>query len=52
MGYQFLSKNKFQLASEEEKNKLLKRYWKISERQIENSVVLADEKGISEFVKI
>ena len=48
----FYQKNKFQLVSEEEKNKLLKRYWKIPERQIETSVVLADEKWISESVKI
>jgi GNAT superfamily N-acetyltransferase len=36
----FYEKNGFQLVSEEEKNKLLKKYWCIPERQIETSVVL------------
>ena len=36
----FYEKQGFQLVSEEEKNKLLKKYWCISERQIETSVVL------------
>ena len=40
----FYEKNGFQLVSKEEKDQLLKRYWTISERQIETSVVLADEK--------
>lgn len=42
----FYQKNKFQLVSEEDKNILLKRYWKIPDRQVETSVVLADEKWI------
>jgi hypothetical protein len=29
---------------EEEKNRLLKKYWAIPERQVETSVVLVDEK--------
>jgi GNAT superfamily N-acetyltransferase len=37
---QFYAKNGFKMVSTEEKNKLLKRYWNISERQIETSVVL------------
>ena len=36
----FYEKHGFQLVSEEEKNKLLKKYWCIPERQIETSVVL------------
>jgi len=40
----FYEKNGFRLVSMEEKNLLLKKYWTISERQIETSVVLVDEK--------
>ena len=36
----FYEKHGFQLVSEEEKNKLLKKYWCIPDRQIETSVVL------------
>jgi N-acetylglutamate synthase-like GNAT family acetyltransferase len=36
----FYEKHGFQLISEEEKNKLLKKYWCIPTRQIETSVVL------------
>jgi GNAT superfamily N-acetyltransferase len=36
----FYEKHGFQLVSEEEKNKLLKMYWCIPQRQIETSVVL------------
>ncbi len=36
----FYQKRGFQLVSEEEKNRLLKTYWNIPERQIETSVVL------------
>ncbi len=36
----FYEKNGFQLVSEAEKNRLLRRYWRISERQVETSVVL------------
>jgi N-acetylglutamate synthase-like GNAT family acetyltransferase len=38
----FYEKYGFQLVGTEEKNRLLKKYWSISERQIETSVVLAD----------
>jgi GNAT superfamily N-acetyltransferase len=38
----FYEKHGFELMSFEEKNRLLTRYWKIPERQIETSVVLAD----------
>ncbi|MBD1852721.1 GNAT family N-acetyltransferase [Leptolyngbya sp. FACHB-711] len=40
----FYEKNGFCLVAEEEKNDLLKRYWTISARQVETSVVLVDEK--------
>jgi len=40
----FYEKHGFRLVSPEEKNRLLKKYWSIPERQIETSVVLADEK--------
>jgi len=36
----FYQKNGFKLVSKEEKNKLLKKYWSIPERQVETSVVL------------
>ena len=42
----FYEKNGFQLVSRREKDLLLKKYWIIPERQIETSVVLADEKWI------
>jgi N-acetylglutamate synthase-like GNAT family acetyltransferase len=38
----FYEKHGFQMVSPQEKNRLLQRYWKISERQSETSVVLAD----------
>ena len=38
----FYEKHGFQVVSTDEKNRLLKKYWKIPERQIETSVVLAD----------
>jgi GNAT superfamily N-acetyltransferase len=40
----FYEKNGFTMVSEIEKNRLLKTYWTIPERQIETSVVLADSK--------
>ena len=36
----FYQKYRFKLVSTEEKNKLLKKYWNIPERQVETSVVL------------
>jgi GNAT superfamily N-acetyltransferase len=38
----FYKRHGFQLVGSEEKNRLLKRYWSISERQAETSVVLAE----------
>ena len=40
----FYEKNGFRLAGEEEKNRLLKKYWAIPDRQVETSVVLVDER--------
>jgi GNAT superfamily N-acetyltransferase len=38
----FYEKNGFQVVTPEQKNRLLRRYWTIPERQIVTSVVLAD----------
>uniref|UniRef100_A0A7C3YEN1 GNAT family N-acetyltransferase n=1 Tax=Geoglobus ahangari TaxID=113653 RepID=A0A7C3YEN1_9EURY len=40
----FYEKHGFRLVSSEEKDKLLRKYWSIPERQIEASVVLANHK--------
>ena len=40
----FYEKHGFCMVSEEEKDRLLKKYWSIPERQVETSVVLADQK--------
>ncbi|MEO0985242.1 MAG: GNAT family N-acetyltransferase [Cyanobacteria bacterium J06639_14] len=40
----FYEKQGFFLVDEDEKNRLLKKYWAIPERQIETSVVLVDQK--------
>jgi N-acetylglutamate synthase-like GNAT family acetyltransferase len=40
----FYERHGFQRVSPQEKNRLLKRYWTIPERQIDTSVVLADPK--------
>ncbi len=39
----FYEKNGYTLVSEEEKNQLLRKYWSISERQVETSIVLANQ---------
>lgn len=39
----FYRKNGYTLVSDEEKNRLLRKYWKIPERQVETSVVLANQ---------
>lgn len=41
---QFYQKHGFQLVSPQEKDRLLRKYWSIPERQIETSVVLGDPK--------
>jgi N-acetylglutamate synthase-like GNAT family acetyltransferase len=38
----FYERHGFQVVGSEEKNRLLKKYWRIPERQMETSVVLAD----------
>jgi Sec-independent protein translocase protein TatA/N-acetylglutamate synthase-like GNAT family acetyltransferase len=43
----FYEKHGFKLVSPEEKDRLLRTYWSISHRQIETSVVLADEAWFS-----
>jgi len=40
----FYEKHGFRLVTPEEKTRLLKRYWSIPERQVETSVVLANQK--------
>jgi len=40
----FYEKHGFRLVSTEEKNRLLKKYWRIPERQVETSVVLAEKR--------
>ena len=40
----FYEKHGFRMVSPEEKNRLLIKYWSIPERQVETSVVLADQK--------
>jgi len=40
----FYERHGFQVVSPKEKDRLLKQYWNIPERQIETSVVLADAK--------
>ena len=42
----FYKKNGYTLVSAEEKNRLLRKYWSVPGRQIETSVVLANEKWI------
>ena len=44
----FYEKNGFTLVNEEDKNMLLKKYWDIPERQVETSVVLADQRWLEE----
>lgn len=43
----FYEKHGFRLVGEKEKNRLLKKYWSIPERQVETSVVLAEEHRFS-----
>ena len=41
---QFYEKNGFKIVSQQQKNRLLEKYWSIPARQVETSVVLADRK--------
>lgn len=45
----FYGNHGFRLVSVEEKNRLLKKYWSIAERQVETSVVLADQKWFDRY---
>lgn len=40
----FYEKNGFRLVQDDEKDRLLEKYWNIPRRQVETSVVLADER--------
>jgi GNAT superfamily N-acetyltransferase len=42
----FYEKRGFRLTGDQEKNRLLRRYWSIPERQIEESVVLTDQPSV------
>ncbi|CAN0483181.1 unnamed protein product, partial [Phaeothamnion confervicola] len=42
----FYEKNGFALVNEDEKNRLLKKYWSIPTRQVETSVVLAETRNL------
>jgi N-acetylglutamate synthase-like GNAT family acetyltransferase len=44
----FYEKRGFRLVSAKEKNRLLKKYWSIPDRQVETSVVLADRRWFDE----
>jgi GNAT superfamily N-acetyltransferase len=43
----FYEKHGFRLVTPAEKERLLRRYWEIPERQVETSVVLADERWLA-----
>jgi len=43
----FYRRNGFSVVSQAEKNRLLRKYWSIPERQIETSVVLADRRWMA-----
>ena len=46
----FYEKHGFRLVTQEEKNRLLRTYWTISDRQVETSVVLADPRWVTSVV--
>lgn len=48
----FYQKHGFRLLSREEKDRLLRRYWSIPERQVETSVVLADQSWFDTLARI
>ncbi len=43
----FYERHGFRLVTPAEKDRLLRRYWRIPERQVETSVVLADERWVA-----
>jgi GNAT superfamily N-acetyltransferase len=48
----FYQKHGFKLASEEQKDRLLRQYWSIPERQVVTSVVLVDEQYQQELASV
>jgi GNAT superfamily N-acetyltransferase len=48
----FYEKHGFRTVSPEEKRRLLRRYWSIPERQVETSVVLADQKWLDTWAAL
>ena len=48
----FYQNNGYRLLPTDEKDRLLRKYWNISQRQVETSVVLADAKWISKSYKL
>jgi len=48
----FYEKHGFKLVSPEEKDRLLRKYWSIPERQISTSVVLAEEKWFKQKMRM
>jgi len=44
----FYRKNGYTLVSEQEKNRLLQKYWSIPERQVETSVVLVNKRWVED----
>ncbi|MGE5856121.1 MAG: N-acetyltransferase family protein [Syntrophaceae bacterium] len=47
----FYEKHGFRLVTPDEKDRLLRTYWRISDRQVQTSVVLADEKWFGRRLK-
>jgi len=47
----FYEKHGFRLVTPDEKDRLLRTYWRISDRQVQTSVVLADEKWFENRAK-
>jgi N-acetylglutamate synthase-like GNAT family acetyltransferase len=47
----FYEKHDFRLVEGDEKNRLLRHYWDIPDRQVETSVVMADPRALCEIVK-
>lgn len=47
----FYEKNGFGLVEGDEKDRLLRTYWDIPERQVETSVVMADPRALKEIVR-
>jgi hypothetical protein len=43
----FYEKHGYRLVDPEEKNRLLKKYWNVPDRQVETSVVLAESSPLS-----